>query len=107
MQVIQSDVFAFKINSQNKKLTEVDWRYGLTSDQFEFFQLPCDIENKLVEFLKCSGLFCGAFDLICDEGGDYWFLECNPEGQWEWLDEMIDNRISKSFAKNLIELRSR
>ncbi|MDQ0748134.1 hypothetical protein QF034_002365 [Streptomyces africanus] len=28
----------------------------------------------------------GAFDFCVGEDGRWWFLECNPSGQWYWLE---------------------
>lgn len=44
------------------------------------------------------GLFSGSFDLIVDRDGQYWFLECNQDGQWSWLDVVVDGAIADAFA---------
>jgi len=46
------------------------------------------------------GWLWGSMDVIVDQNGDYWFLECNPQGQWGWLDR--EGKITHSKA-NLLE----
>ncbi|RMH39048.1 MAG: ATP-dependent carboxylate-amine ligase, partial [Gammaproteobacteria bacterium] len=41
---------------------------------------------------------------IEDQEGDFWFLECNSEGQWYWLDKAIGGIISDTFAEVLANL---
>ncbi|MGF1457140.1 MAG: hypothetical protein ACFB6R_17410 [Alphaproteobacteria bacterium] len=52
----------------------------------------------MLDFLKLGGLHFGSFDLVVDPEGVYWFLACNTQGQWFWLDETIDYVISEAFA---------
>jgi len=33
--------------------------------------------------------------------GNYYFLECNPNGQWLWIEEDIGLPISKAIADYL------
>ena len=40
----------------------------------------------------------GAIDLIETPKGEYVFLEINPNGQWLWLDDMLDLGISAAVA---------
>jgi len=51
--------------------------------------------------MNIMGLRYGAFDFIVDKSGDYFFLECNPSGQWLWLEKVTDVNISQAVANEL------
>ena len=91
--------WAFSIQSQKQAYTETDWRYGNTTLDFTPIPLESRIEEGLQNFLKEMGLYYGIFDLIVDPEGEVWFLECNSEGQWGWLDPIVDGDISRGFAR--------
>lgn len=40
----------------------------------------------------------GCFDFIKAKSGCYYFLECNPNGQWLWLEIDLGIPISKSIS---------
>jgi len=98
VQVVGKDVFPFIINSQDYRVTQTDWRYGNFFLNFQPTSLPENIIVALLLFMEDAGLQYGSVDLIEDESGEFWFLECNPDGQWKWLDPIVDNAISEAFA---------
>ncbi len=51
--------------------------------------------------MKDMRLRFGAFDFIVTEDDEYYFLECNPNGQWLWQDELLDVQIGYSIAQAL------
>lgn len=53
---------------------------------FEVVELQTTVAEQLRAYLRHWGLRFGAFDLAEDEDGILWFLECNPAGQWGWLE---------------------
>lgn len=59
---------------------------------------PPLLQSLIDSFLAVSGLGYAAFDLVLDDDGSWWFLECNPEGQWSAanafnLEEVLDTFI--------------
>ena len=60
-----------------------------------------DAELKIGEFMRAAGLFCGSLDLVVDKDGTYWFLECNGEGAWGWLDLRSDGEVRRLFAEKI------
>lgn len=102
--VVCDKVFACKIDSQflDEDTGKIDWRqgydYGL---KHSVYDLPKDIENKCLLFLQQMGLNFGCFDFIVTPGGEYVFLECNPNGQWLWIEEETGMKISEAIAKAL------
>jgi hypothetical protein len=92
---------AFRINSQDYKTTKTDWRYSTDALNFEPFDLSADTSAKIDCFMRNMGLFCGALDFIVDKSGGFWFLECNQQGAWGWLDARQGGRIRRVFAEQI------
>jgi len=38
---------------------------------------------------------------LIDKNNRFLFLEINPAGEFDWLDELFDNQISKAIANRL------
>lgn len=104
--VIGADIFAAKIDSQvlDEDKGKVDWRqgydYGL---KHSVFALPDDVAEKCRAYLRSFNLRFGCFDFIVTPTGDYVFLECNPNGQWLWIEDALPElKISESIARHLL-----
>ena len=98
---VGDSLFAFRINSQTRALTRLDWRNGIQTLQFVPVEIEETISFKIRRFMDCLNLFAGSFDLIIDLQDRCWFLECNQDGQWSWLDSEVNGRIAFSFANAL------
>ena len=95
---IEDSLFAFKIPSQNHKITSTDWRYGNHFLKFEPYEMDECLRASIRNFMKRTDLFTGSIDLIVDKDRSVWFLEVNQSGAWAWLDPLVDGRISSAFA---------
>lgn len=97
-------IFACAIHSQDSEFTKHDWRrYDFGSVKHERYQLPEDIEKKLLSLMKRWGLVYGAIDMVLTPSGEYVFLEINPNGQWEWIEEITGMPISMAMAEVLAD----
>ena len=102
--VCNEDVIACKIDSQSldDDKGKVDWRqgydYGLKQ---EIVEIPNEIKTFCTSFLKEMHLNFGCFDFIVTPNDEYVFLECNPNGQWLWIELETGYDISKIIALNL------
>ena len=47
--------------------------------------LPPDLQAKIADYMRDIGLDYGRLDFLFD-GTDYFFLEVNSNGEWDWLD---------------------
>lgn len=98
--VVGDSVFAVAIHSQGHSETQVDWRRGGHSDlPHEAIELPMEISSLCREVVRRQSLRFGAIDLVVDLDGEYWFLECNPNGQWAW----IENRTGLPIARAIVD----
>jgi len=102
--VVNNEVFACKIDSQilDEDKGKIDWRqgydYGL---KYEVYDLPWKIEEQCCSYLDELGLNFGCFDIIVTPKNEYIFLECNPNGQWLWIEQETGMKISEAIAESL------
>ena len=93
------------IDSQSKEETATDWRKGSYTDlRHQVVSLPGDVEAACVKLVKNLGLRFGAIDLVLDRKGRFWFLECNPNGQWAWIENRTGLPISAAIVDELLRI---
>jgi len=76
----------------------VDWRAEYRNLRYEAVECPAEIHTGLHAFLTHFGLCFGAFDFAVTADGTWWFLECNPNGQWAWLEAAAGLPITAAIA---------
>lgn len=76
----------------------VDWRAEYESLTYEPVACPDGIRGAISRFLAAFGLNFGAFDFAVTADGGWWFLECNPNGQWAWLEDAVGLPITSAIA---------
>lgn len=79
--VIGDRVFGVRIDSGL-----LDWRTDYDRLRYSVIEPPPPVRAALFAYLKRFRLVFGAFDFAMDADGQWWFLECNPSGQWAWLE---------------------
>jgi glutathione synthase/RimK-type ligase-like ATP-grasp enzyme len=100
--VVGSKVFSVAIKSQEFEKTKTDWRHSSVVDlAHEVFQLPIAVADQCVELVRRLNLRFGAIDLLIDEAGAIWFLECNPNGQWAWIENRTGLPISAAIVTEM------
>lgn len=70
---------------------------------YDTYSLTPKTHKKLMQFHKKSGLIYAAYDFIVDSSGNEIFLECNPGGQWLWIEHALQQPISKAIATALLD----
>jgi glutathione synthase/RimK-type ligase-like ATP-grasp enzyme len=102
--VVNEEIFTAAIHSQENALTKLDFRVGNTLNlKHTVYHLPHKVSKALLEFNKYYNLCFSTFDIILTPRGEYVFLECNPNGQWYWIEELTELPISNAVAKLLIK----
>lgn len=99
--IIGEEIFIAKIDSQAQDITSVDWRKDQLINMYSPGMLSNSTLNKLKKFHKTCNLVYAAYDFIVDKFGNEIFLECNPGGQWLWIENALQSPISEKIAHRL------
>lgn len=87
--VIGNEAFAARIDSQQDRGAEVDWRRGNTASlPHSIEELPEDVARLCVSITRDYSLEFSAIDLARHVDGSYVFFELNPNGQWAWVEQL-------------------
>jgi len=107
--IVGNRVFTAAIDSKVSKGSEIDWRREgfKTLDNWIPYELPKDIEEKMLQMMDTLGLNYGAADILLTPDGRYLFLEINPAGEFFWIDRILDNQISDAIAEVLLGIGKR
>lgn len=99
--MIGSIAFAAAIHARSGMAT-VDWRSDYSSLDYSIVEPPPAIMAGMKGYLDALGLNFGAFDFVVKPDGTWIMLECNPAGQWLWLEETIGLSIADGIAEFLM-----
>lgn len=98
---VGEQVFATAIHAGSKR-SEVDWRSDYDSVYYEPISLPREVQAGVLGYLRTFGLAFGAFDFTLEADGTFCFLECNPNGQWGFIEHATGQPISAAIATDLM-----
>ncbi|MGA9379052.1 MAG: MvdD family ATP-grasp ribosomal peptide maturase [Phormidium sp.] len=106
--IVGHQIFTAAVNSQKLPGSTYDWRKkgrALVKD-WEPYNLPEDIEKKLLKLMVYFGLNYGAIDILVTPDGRHIFLEINPVGEFFWMEIYSPNfPISQAIAEILVNHR--
>jgi glutathione synthase/RimK-type ligase-like ATP-grasp enzyme len=92
-------IFVAEIDSQSDPEAKIDWRRTINPElPHRRAQLPQAIEDRVRTLMMRLGLQFGALDFVHTSENEYVFLEVNPNGQWLWLEDVLDFPISAAIA---------
>lgn len=97
-------IFTAAIDSQRSEKARYDWRrrgLALIND-WQPYDLPQKLEEKLLQLMDYFGLHYGAIDIILTPDDRHVFLEINPVGEFFWLDRCPGLPISQAIADTLL-----
>lgn len=103
--VVHDRIFPCKIDSQaqDEEKGKIDWRQGYEFGiRHEPVEIPGTLKTFCLDYLHRMHLNFGCFDFILTPDGEYVFLECNPNGQWLWIEHETGMQISKGIAEVLM-----
>ncbi|WP_197048732.1 ATP-grasp ribosomal peptide maturase [Streptosporangium roseum] len=96
--VVGKRVFCVRIDSDL-----LDWRQDYDRLSYTVIEPPPGLAAACLAYLGEFGLSFGAFDFALTGDGVPVFLECNPNGQWGWLEDATGLPIAAAIADLLLE----
>ena len=102
--VVGQRVMSAAVDSQVSARAVHDWRRdGLRMLQdWQPYQLPHDVEQKILRLMDHFSLNYGAIDIILTPDNRHVFLELNPCGEFFWLEHSAGLPISEAIADVLL-----
>jgi hypothetical protein len=76
----------------------LDWRYDYDALTYTVTELPPGVADLIAAYLKRFRLRFGCFDFALRPDGEAVFLECNPNGQWAWLEDETGLPMTAALA---------
>lgn len=107
--IVGERVLAAAIDSQASARAAHDWRRDgvRLTNAWQPYQLPSEIEEKLLRLMDYFELNYGAADFILTPEGRHVFLEVNPSGEFFWLERSPGLPISNAIADVLLARANR
>ncbi len=99
--VVGDQFFAVAIHAGGSE-AKVDWRCRYDELRYEVCETPDAVRCGVMTYMRMFGLVFGAFDFSVTSDGRWWFLECNPAGQWGWIAEETGLPIAEAIAGELV-----
>lgn len=102
--VVGHRVMSASIDSQVSPRATHDWRRdGVRMlEDWQPYQLPLEIEEKILRLMDYFSLNYGAIDVILTPDGRHVFLELNPCGEFFWLERAPGLPVSEAIADLLL-----
>jgi ATP-grasp ribosomal peptide maturase len=76
----------------------LDWRRDYNQARYRVMREPAGLARRIRSYLAHFRLASGCFDFAISQDDRPVFLECNPNGQWAWLEPETGLPISAAFA---------
>ena len=89
--------FAARIDATSEA-TQVDWRSDYATLTYQAIETPEVIRSQVSALLGELGLRFSALDFAVAPDGQWWFLDCNPNGQRAWIEDETVKSISGALA---------
>lgn len=102
--IVGKHIFTAAVDSQVLEKSRYDWRkQGIALlNAWQHYNLPADVEDKLLKLMSRFGLNYGAIDIIVTPDNRHVFLEVNPVGEFFWLERCPGLPISGAIAEILL-----
>jgi hypothetical protein len=99
--VIGKQIFCIAVDT-SKSDYEYDYRMQLENAVIKPHSLPPNLKVLIRKFMKRLGLVYGAIDMRLTPDGQYYFLEINTAGEWQFLEEKTTLKITDYFVNFMI-----
>lgn len=103
--VVGKQVFAAAIHAKSDA-ARIDFRADYPSLDYSVIEPPPPVRDGMLAFMRAFDLSFGAFDFAVTTRGEWIMFECNPFGQYGWLEDTLDLPITSALA-DLLESGAR
>lgn len=100
--VVGTRLFAASIHAASSA-AQVDWRTDYDALSYGVVDVPDSVRTGVMAWMKRFGLSFGAFDFAVTPEGEWVMFECNPAGQWAWVQDRTGLPICAAIVDLLIE----
>ncbi|MFJ8745865.1 ATP-grasp ribosomal peptide maturase [Embleya sp. NPDC127516] len=76
----------------------LDWRSDYRTHRYGVVELPDSVAAAVTRYMRDRHLSYGALDLALTASGEHVFYECNPMGQYGWIEASTGMPISAAIA---------
>lgn len=98
---VGGECFAVAIHAGSDE-SYVDWRADCPALSYEAVPTPGQVAEAVAAYLKRFGLSFGCFDFTeSADTGEWLFLECGANAQWDWLEHETGLPIAAAIARQL------
>ncbi|MGH3869992.1 MAG: hypothetical protein ACRDSR_00505 [Pseudonocardiaceae bacterium] len=94
--MVGRDAYGVAIHTESEA-ARLDWRRDYANIRYESFDPPADVLAGMRAYLDAMDLCYGCFDLVATAEGVLAY-ECNPAGQYLWLEHATGLPISAGIA---------
>jgi len=98
--VVDGQFFAARIDGDSEA-AQVDWRSAYGALIYQAVGTPDIVRSRVSALLDRLGLRFGALDSVVAPDGEWWFLECNSNGQLAWIEDETGMPIAGALADAL------
>lgn len=95
--VVGEELFAAQITGTDL----LDWRPVQGGLTYTPVDVPPPVHRGVLAYMLAFDLLYGAFDFLAPVASPWAFLECNPTGQWGFVDRRTDLPITDTLAELL------
>jgi glutathione synthase/RimK-type ligase-like ATP-grasp enzyme len=100
--VFGGNIFCIAVDNSSLSYA-YDYRVDLDNVGARVFELSPDVKLLLLELMRRLRLVYGAIDMRLTPDGEFYFLEVNTAGEWRFLEEKTELKITDAFADFLAE----
>jgi hypothetical protein len=95
--VVGERVFAAAIHA-GSEAARIDFRADYASLEYSRIDVPSPVRAGMLAFMRTFALSFGAFDFAVTTDGEWIMFECDPFGQYGWLEDALDLPITSALA---------
>lgn len=95
--VVGERVFAAAIHA-GSEAARIDFRADYASLDYSPIDPPPPVRVGMLAFMRTFDLSFGAFDFAVTTAGEWIMFECNPFGQYGWLEDALNLPITSALA---------